>query len=232
MKESEMYAPLKTFLENEGHTVRAEVKDADIVAIKGDEMIIVEMKTNFSLKFVYQLVERQRLSDKVYAAVLVNYKTRWGKSFQNMSKLLKRLSLGLIVVYVKKNGIFVEKIFEPEFHRYNRSHKKEESLRTEFESRTGDYNTGGVTRKKIMTSYREKAIQIAYVLENESCLSIKEIKKRTGIESAASILQRNHYGWFIREQRGVYKVTEKAMEEIVNFKTYYDAVKTNDRRSQ
>ncbi len=110
--------------------------------------------------------------------------------------------------------------------------KKEESLRTEFESRTGDFNTGGVTRKKIMTSYREKAIQIAYVLENESCLSIKEIKKRTGIESAASILQRNHYGWFIREQRGVYKVTEKAMEEIVNFKTYYDAVKTNDRRSQ
>ncbi len=114
------------------------------------------------------------------------------------------------MVYVKKNGIFVEKIFEPEFHRYNRSHKKEESLRTEFESRTGDFNTGGVTRKKIMTSYREKAIQIAYVLENESCLSIKEIKKRTGIESAASILQRNHYGWFIREQRGVYKVTEKS----------------------
>ncbi len=92
MKESEMYAPLKTFLENEGHTVRAEVKDADIVAIKGDEMIIVEMKTNFSLKFVYQLVERQRLSDKVYAAVLVNYKTRWGQVFsKTCQKLLKTL---------------------------------------------------------------------------------------------------------------------------------------------
>tara|TARA_Y100001933_G_C18884189_1_gene515408 strand:- start:180 stop:878 length:699 start_codon:yes stop_codon:yes gene_type:complete len=232
MKESEMYGPLKAYLEGEGYTVRAEVKDADIVAIKNDEMIIVEMKTGFSLKLVYQLLERQRMTDKVYAAVLVNYKTRWGKAFQNMSKLLKRLSLGLIIVYEKKNGVEVEEIFEPAFYRYNRNHKKKKSLKKEFEARSGDYNIGGVTGEKLMTSYREKAIQIASALEKNGSLSIKDIKNLTGIDSAGSILQKNHYDWFLREKRGVYKISETTMAEIVNFKTYYDAVKTHDRKPQ
>lgn len=123
-------------------------------------------------------------------------------------------------------------MFDPEFRRYNRSHKKEKVLKDEFEARTGDYNTGGVTREKLMTSYREKAIQIALVLKREGHLSIKDIKDHTGIETASSILQKNHYGWFIRVKRGVYMVSEEAEAEIVKFKTYYDAVKTHDRKPQ
>lgn len=124
MKESDMYLPIKDFLVEDGYVVRGEVNNADIVAVKGGDMIIVEMKKSFNLKLVYQLVERQRMTDKVYAAVLVNYKTRRGKAFQNMIKLLKRLSLGLIIVYEKKTGMTVEKLLDPDFSRYNRSHIK------------------------------------------------------------------------------------------------------------
>ena len=228
MKESDMYAPIKELLEEEGYTVRSEVKDADVVAVRDEEMIIVEMKTSFNLKLVYQLIERQRMSDKVYAAVLVNYKTRWGKSFQNMAKLLKRLSLGLIIIYEKKNGISVEKLFDPDFNRYNKSHVKERRLKYEFEARSGDYNTGGVTKKKIVTSYREKALQIACLLESGGPASIRDIKEKTGVEKAASILQKNHYGWFVRETRGVYKLSDTGVNEISSFENAYNKAKIND----
>lgn len=231
MKESEMYAPIKVFLEDEGYKVRAEVNDADIVAVKNDMMIIVEMKTGFNLKLVYQLIERQRMSDHVYAAVLVNYKTRRGKAFQNMVKLLKRLSIGLIIVYEKKSGITVEKHFDPEFNRYNRSQVKERRLKYEFESRSGDYNTGGVTKEKIVTSYREKALKIACLLEINKSMSVKDIRLETNIDKAASILQKNHYGWFVREARGVYKLSDKALNDMKTFKSAYDIAKINDTNS-
>ncbi len=44
MKESDMYLPIKDFLVEDGYVVRGEVNNADIVAVKGGDMIIVEMK--------------------------------------------------------------------------------------------------------------------------------------------------------------------------------------------
>jgi len=231
MKESEMYDPLKTYLESEGYVVRAEVKNADIVAVKDGVMNIIEMKTSFNMKLVYQLIERQRLTDHVYAAVLVNYKTRWGKPFKNMTTLLKRLSVGLIIVYKKRSGISVEKIFEPEFHRYNRSHVKERRIKTEFDNRSGDHNTGGVTKEKIVTAYRESALKIARLLEEEPCMKLSEIRDKSGLEKAGSILQKNHYGWFERPKRGYYALTDKAAVEIKSFKSAYDLAKINDIES-
>ncbi len=168
------------------------------------------------------------MTDKVYAAVLVNYKTRRGKAFQNMIKLLKRLSLGLIIVYEKKTGMTVEKLLDPDFSRYNRSHIKEKRLMYEFESRSGDHNTGGVTKKKIVTSYREKVLQIACFLEKEGAMSVKAIRLSTGVETAGSILQKNHYEWFVRVKRGVYQLSEKAPQEMKSFKSAYDKAKIND----
>lgn len=221
MKESDMYLPLKEFLEADGYTIRGEVNHADIVGVKDDKIIIVEMKTSFNLKLVYQILERQRMTDFVYAAVLVNYKSRRSKAFQNMKKLLKRLSVGLIIVYTKKTGLVVECIQEPEFSRYNRSHKKEKSLLYEFENRSADFNIGGVTREKIMTVYREQCIQIGCLLEKEGQLTLKEIKNRTGIEKTATILQKNHYGWFERVSRGCYKLSDTAISEIKDGSNIY-----------
>jgi len=222
LKEIDLYKPLKLYLENEGYTIRSEVKNADIVGVKNEQMIIVEMKMSFNLKLVYQLLERQRLTDDVYAAVPVTYKSRRSQSFKSMVKLLKRLSVGLIVVYDKKEGLVVEKIFDPKLNRYNRSHVKERSLKYEFENRSGDFNTGGSVGKKIITVYREKAIQVGCLLEAEGTMRLKDIRKRIGDSKVNTILQKNHYGWFLRLDRGMYTLDKNALNEIKKFDQTYE----------
>ena len=70
MRETELYPPVKAFLEGQGYEVKAEVGPADVVACrKGEEPLVVELKTGFSLTLVHQAVARQALTDVVYVAV-------------------------------------------------------------------------------------------------------------------------------------------------------------------
>ena len=72
MRETELYAPVKAFLESQGYEVKAEVHDCDLVAIRGEEEpVIVELKTTLSLALLMQGVDRQAISDWVYLAVPV-----------------------------------------------------------------------------------------------------------------------------------------------------------------
>jgi len=52
MKETDLYPLLKKDCENQGFLVQAEVNSVDIVAIKDDLVIIVEMKTQLNLKLI------------------------------------------------------------------------------------------------------------------------------------------------------------------------------------
>ncbi|MBE6008931.1 MAG: hypothetical protein E7235_07020, partial [Lachnospiraceae bacterium] len=65
MKEFELYAPLKERFEKSGYAVRGEVKNCDLVAEKDGHFVVVEMKTAFNLKLVYQALERKRLAQEV-----------------------------------------------------------------------------------------------------------------------------------------------------------------------
>ena len=48
MYETELYAPVKAFLEAQGYEVKAEIKGCDVVAIRGEEApLIVELKPAF-----------------------------------------------------------------------------------------------------------------------------------------------------------------------------------------
>lgn len=58
MEEKELYLPVKTFLENKGYQVKAEVKDIDVFAVKEHHSIAVELKTKITLKLIYQAIER------------------------------------------------------------------------------------------------------------------------------------------------------------------------------
>ena len=50
MRETDLYAPIKSFLETQGYEVKAEVAAADVVACRvGEDPLIVELKTSFSL---------------------------------------------------------------------------------------------------------------------------------------------------------------------------------------
>ena len=58
-RETDLYPPVKTFLEGQGYVVKSEVGAADVVAMRGGEpAVIVELKLSFSLALVHQCVAR------------------------------------------------------------------------------------------------------------------------------------------------------------------------------
>ena len=68
--ETDLYEPVKTYLEARGYQVKSEVAAADVVARKGDAPpLIVELKTSFSLALLHQACARLALSDDVYVCV-------------------------------------------------------------------------------------------------------------------------------------------------------------------
>lgn len=73
LKESDMFLPLKEYFEGDGHDVYAEVpcygRTADIVAVKGQLITVVETKTSMNIKLLEQVFEWRHLAHYVYAAV-------------------------------------------------------------------------------------------------------------------------------------------------------------------
>ena len=43
LRETELYPPVKAYLEANGYTVRAEVLGCDVVALKDDDVVAVEL---------------------------------------------------------------------------------------------------------------------------------------------------------------------------------------------
>ena len=66
--ESSLYQPIYDYLTQQGYMVRGEVKDCDIVAIKGEELIIIELKKSLSVELLGQAADRQRITSGVYIA--------------------------------------------------------------------------------------------------------------------------------------------------------------------
>ncbi|QSF46513.1 DUF2161 family putative PD-(D/E)XK-type phosphodiesterase [Paenibacillus tianjinensis] len=170
--ETELYAPLKAFFERQGYSIKGEVRTCDLVGLReGEELpLIVEMKKTFNLALLLQGVERLRLSPNVYLAVervrdkkgAVNQ--RWGE----LSGLCRRLGLGLItIVFYKTKAPLVEVLAEPGDAppQVRSGARRREKLLYEFRERSGDYNTGGSTRVKLVTAYREKALRVALALQ-------------------------------------------------------------------
>ncbi|QQZ58813.1 hypothetical protein JI735_18925 [Paenibacillus sonchi] len=170
--ETELYAPLKSFFEKQGYDIKGEVRTCDLVGLRGNEEqpLIVEMKKSFNLALLLQGVERLRLSPNVYLAVervrdkkgAVNQ--RWGE----LTGLCRRLGLGLVtVVFYKTKAPLVEVLAEPGDAppQVRSGARRRERLLYEFRERSGDYNTGGSTRVKLVTAYREKALRVAVALQ-------------------------------------------------------------------
>ena len=73
MRETDLYPPIKAYLEAQGYVVKGEIGDCDLLAVRGDEEpVAVELKLTFSLALVMQGVARQRMFDDVYLAVPVS----------------------------------------------------------------------------------------------------------------------------------------------------------------
>ncbi|MEN8981325.1 MAG: hypothetical protein ABF255_04070, partial [Planktotalea arctica] len=107
MRESDLYAPVKSFLEAQGYEVKGEVGKLDVMAMRGDEPpVIIELKTGFTLSLFHQGVERLSICDRVYICVPRPKGKAGLKSIKNNKALCRRLGLGLLTVRTCDN--FVE----------------------------------------------------------------------------------------------------------------------------
>ncbi|WP_458408193.1 DUF2161 family putative PD-(D/E)XK-type phosphodiesterase [Anaerotignum sp.] len=212
-KETDLYEPIRAFLEEEGYQVQAEVKDCDIAAVKDGQLVIVELKKAFNLKLVYQGLERQSLTEQVFVAIPRPKKGAREKAWKDMLKLLKRLELGLLTVALDSPLKTVDVVLEPSDSLAWKNRKKREKVQAELEQRQVDANVGGMTRRKIMTAFREKSIRLACILEREGQVSLASLRER-GMEDSVGILSRNYDKWFRRVEKGVYALSEKGTEAL------------------
>ena len=207
MRETELYPPVKAFLEGQGYEVKAEVGPADVMALRdGDPPLFVELKTGFSLSLVHQCVARQSLSDAVYLCVPRKTGRPFLSQLRSMKTLCRRLGLGLITVRLRDD--LVEVHCDPAPYRPRTNTRRQSALLREFAKRAGDPNTGGATRTGLVTAYRQDALRCAGYLAAEGPSKGADVARATGVATATRLMADNHYGWFDRIARGVYSLTE------------------------
>lgn len=204
-RETELYPPVKAFLEGQGYVVKAEVGGADVVACRGDEdPVVVELKTGFSLALVHQGIARQTVTDWVYLAVPRPAGAGARKGMLANVALCRRLGLGLLTVRLRDGH--VEPLVDPGPFAPRKSAVRRGRLLREFARREGDPNTGGAHRAKIVTAYRQDALRCAAQLAAGPARGA-EVAAATGVKRATRIMADDHYGWFERVSRGVYALT-------------------------
>lgn len=222
MKETDLYFPVKKLFEGLGFEVHGEVHDIDVIAIKEDHMVLIELKTSFNLKLVLQAITRQKMATQVYVAIpRPNYKQSRSKAFQEKELLLKRLELGLILVALDIKQPYAQIAFDPKPYSLEksqaRSKKRKEKALKEVSERHGDYNLGG-TKGKLVTAYREKALLIVFHLKENDEMTLKNLRIVTGNVKVQSILYSNYYGWFERVKIGVYRLSQTGIEAYEEYK--------------
>jgi len=216
-RETELYPAIKSFLEGQGYEVKAEVGAADIVAIRaGDDPVIVEMKLGFSLSLFHQCVARQAITDDVYLAVPRGKGKRFAKSLKDNVSLCRRLGVGLITVRLGKTDL-VEIHLDPAPFKPRKSKKRQGRLLREFARRVGDPNTGGATRAGLITAYRQDALLCARHLQKAGPSKGAHVAKATGVPTATRMMADDHYGWFERVEKGIYRITPKGELEIESY---------------
>lgn len=227
ISESDLFKPVEDYLILQGYNVKGEVLHCDITAVKDDELIVVELKKNLNLSLLIQAADRQRFADSVYVAVARTTSHSFPKNFKGACHLLKRLELGLILVTFLKTKTKAEIIFHPSEYKKRKSHKKRRAVIREISGRTHNFNTGGITGRPIITAYRESAIHIACALKIKGRLSPAELRAIGTSTKTQRILSDNHYGWFERIKRGVYRLHphgQKALKQYPDLTEHYTLI--------
>ena len=209
--ETALYIPVKRFLERLGFDVKGEIRGCDVVALKGEEPLVVvtELKLSFTHELVLQGVDRTAACDEVWLAVKI---TSRGREQDSRARKLCRL-LGFGLLGVTRAGR-VEVLVEPVPWRPRRDKARRSQLVEEHRRRRGDPVKGGGTRAPIMTAYRQQALACAAAL-SLGPRRVRELK--AAVPEAPSILLRNVYGWFVRVERGIYALAEPGRAALVRW---------------
>ncbi len=210
MLETELYLPVKRFLERQGYEVKSEICECDVLAVRGQEPpVIVELKTSFSLQLLLQGIDRQSVTDHVYLAV-PEPKQSLSKDVQ---RLCKRLGLGLLTV----NGEWVEAYLDPAPYQPRKYPKRKAALLKEFQRRVGDPNSGGSSKRPLVTAYRQDALRCVKFLKTSGPSRISDITAHTKVARAPAILRSDVYGWFFKVERGTYALSPKGDDALKTF---------------
>jgi hypothetical protein len=208
--ETSLYAPVKAFLEGQGYEVKGEVGSCDVVAVRADALVIVELKTRLTLDLLLQGVERLAATDTVYIAVP---SPRGASVDRRLRKLLRRLGLGLLLVDPARARGRVDVVLDPLPYRPRPNKRRAVRLLGEFARRVGDPNQGG-SRGKLVTAYRQEALRIASVLQAHGAQRPAALRQSAEAPKAARILQDDVYGWFERVARGLYRLTPTGAQAL------------------
>ena len=215
VRETDLYEPVKRFLEGQGYTVKGEIGAVDVVACRGEEApVLVELKTTFSLSLFHQAIERLAVSELIYISVPHKPGKLFERSLKRNIALCRRLGIGLLTVRLKDG--FVYPHADPGPYNPRRSNVKKQRLLKEFAKRTGDPNSGGAMRSGLITAYRQDALRCLSHLAENGASKAAHVADATGVETARRIMADNHYGWFERVKTGIYTITptgETAMED-------------------
>ena len=206
-RETDLYLPIKGFLEGQGYEVKSEVGAVDVMAVRGaEEPLMVELKLNLSLALLHQCVARLKVAELVYMAVEHKSGRRFQKSLKEMVTLVRRLGIGLITVRLSDGLVHVH--CDPGPYAPRKSHRLQARLLKEFAKRDGDPNAGGQTRSGLVTAYRQDAMKLAAYLAEAGASKGHVVAKATQVARATQMMRDNHYGWFEKVDTGVYGLSE------------------------
>ncbi|MEM1364519.1 MAG: DUF2161 family putative PD-(D/E)XK-type phosphodiesterase [Pseudomonadota bacterium] len=189
------------------------------MAVRGHEPpVIVELKIGFSLTLLHQAIERQSITDSVYIAVPRGKGKPFQASLKRNVAICRRLGLGLLTVRAKDS--FVEAHLDPGPYAPRISKIKNQRLLREFTRRVGDPMAGGSAKARpMLTAYRQDALRCVVCLRSAGPTKASLVAQSTGVERARMIMSADHYGWFERVDRGIYRLTPKgeaALEEFAD----------------
>jgi hypothetical protein len=223
MKEADLYPPLKQFLEARGYSVHGEVKNCDLVARKGDEVIIVEMKKRMTVSLLCQIARRKDVIPAVYAAVPVPPGKKEIPRYGEVRHLLRRLETGLILVRFMKTRIRVEVVQHPREYELKTRQKRRASIIREISGRYAEFTPGGSpSDTDRITAYKQTALLAAWFLHREGPLTPARLRDLGLDGRVQQVLSGNLYGWFDRVTRGVYKLSPEGSAAL---KYYRDTLK-------
>lgn len=211
-READLYPPVKAYLQRQGYEVKGEVGAADVVARRGEDVVVVELKLGFSLALFHQGIERLAVTDLVYVAVPSGGKA---KALKANVKLARRVGLGVMTVRLRDGH--VEVLADPGPYAPRKSRKKATRLLRAFDRLQGDPNAGGATRHGLVTGYRQDALRCARFLVVHGPSRGAKVKEWAEVPDATRIMADDHYGWFCRVSRGVYDLTDAGRQGLVDF---------------
>ena len=240
--ETQLYLPVKKFLEARGFAVKGEICGCDLVAVPvagangtGTEteekdpplVVIGELKQTFTLELLLQGVDRLAAGDEIWLAVRASggggRKGRGRERDPRVRKCCRLLGFGLLAVFARGQ---VEVIVEPRPWKPRKVAWRRRRLVDEHRRRQGDPAAGGSTRQPIMTAYRQQALAVAAALAAAEAAGTAAQTGAPGrrprdlkafAPDAPKILLHNVYGWFARVERGVYGLTEAGRAALVRW---------------